>query len=106
LMDASKPKQERMAAFYRREDWFRVFTGSGNADIAQMITDFDKLGVIEERQGPTDLPVVPDKVWVESKPALADPVGSQHAATATGSGAEAARLAGRYKLRKFGKNQN
>lgn len=68
LMDSSQSPEKRRAAFLRREGWFRGFVKS-NA-IAQMITEFHKLGVVEERPGPADLPELPRAIWVESKPDL------------------------------------
>jgi hypothetical protein len=73
VMNPALPRAERMAAFYRRPDWFRVFPGNGLNDILRMIAEFHKLGIIEEREGPLDLPGVPSRVWVESKPDLPEP---------------------------------
>ena len=69
LMDGSKPETERREAFFKRPKWFRVLPG----DIAQMIDDFYKLGIIEEQPGPPDLPGIPKRMWVESKPSLPEP---------------------------------
>jgi hypothetical protein len=73
VMDTSKSEAVRLEAFYRRSDWFRGFPGDGLKDIEQMINEFHKLGVIEERAGPKDLPGVPSRLWVESKPDLPEP---------------------------------
>jgi hypothetical protein len=116
VIDTKKSNSERLAAFYRREDWFRVFGGNSNSDIAQMITEFDKLGIVESRPGPTDLASIPNEVLVESKPALPDPIpapAAAHAAAAAHAPAAApaaaaptdATLPARYRLRKFGKHR-
>ncbi|MFM0351108.1 LodA/GoxA family CTQ-dependent oxidase [Paraburkholderia sp. RL17-347-BIC-D] len=72
LMNSDKTFEERCMAFLQRKDWFRSF--NGHDEIEMMILNFHKLGIIEERLGPTDLPVIPRKVWVESKPALPAPM--------------------------------
>ena len=107
LMNSKLPAAKRLQAFHERSDWYRLFTGNNDTDIDQMITNFDKLGIVEERPGPTDLPGVPAKVWVESKP---EPVvlpqatlkrGTKTAKPATASSDSA--LPARYRLRTFGK---
>lgn len=108
LMDKDADPAQRIAAFQTRKDWFRVFDGNGMDDIAKMITAFDKLGIVEEREGPGDLSEVPSSVWVESKPGLVDP---EALPTATKSDADKARAEvmqaprARFKLRKFGRNR-
>ena len=81
VMDTANSQATRMEAFFRRLDWFRVFPGDD--DIQRMIAEFHKLGIVEERAGPKDLPGVPARVWVESKPGLPEPSGP----VATGVGA-------------------
>ena len=66
VMDSGKTQEERLSAFARRLDWFRIF-GNPDDNIDDMITKFDILGIIEERPGPTDLPGVPSRIWVESE---------------------------------------
>ncbi len=65
-MDATRPLAQRQAAFNTRRNWFRGLTRPN----AQMVTDFHKLGVIEERPGPTGIPQLPSLMLVESRPAL------------------------------------
>jgi hypothetical protein len=102
VMDTSLSQQARIDTFHSRVDWFRGFIGTGpNHDITQMITDFAKLGIIEERQGPEGLSGVPSRVWVESKPALPEP-GSDGVADAAASTSSASTFAGR-KLRQIGR---
>jgi hypothetical protein len=68
VMDPNAKPEARLAAFYRRENWFRIFNHLDETGIELMIKNFGKLGIVEERKGPSDLPVVPGKVWVESEP--------------------------------------
>ena len=65
VMDCSKTPEERLAAFGQRLNWFRMF--GSQSHIAEMITRFGLLGIVEEREGPTDLPGVPSRIWVESE---------------------------------------
>jgi hypothetical protein len=65
VLDSSKTPEERLSAFAQRLDWFRIF--GNQSHIAEMITKFDVLGIVEEREGPTDLPGVPSRIWVESE---------------------------------------
>jgi hypothetical protein len=102
LMDPQQSAGKRRAAFLRRLDWFRGF-GEVN-DIAQMIGDFHKLGVVEERPGPADLPDVPRIVWVESKPDL--PLPEDQEMMIPGTTAEKPTVPvtpTRYSLRRLGK---
>ncbi len=68
VMDTQATPEDRRAAFYRRDNWFRIFKPKEHSQIEVMIRNFDKLGMIEERSGPKDLPGVPERIWVESKP--------------------------------------
>jgi hypothetical protein len=95
VTDRKAATKDRLAAFYRRENWFRIFNNFNETDIELMIKEFGKLGIVEERTGPTDLPVVPDKVWVESEPgkvvsdpAIASKVRKALAAKSAKGGAE------------------
>jgi hypothetical protein len=98
VMDTTKASAERLQAFLRRKDWFRGFVGTDD-DIVQMITKFHKLGIIEERPGPSDLPGVPDRIWVESRPDLPEPPARPGGLLATATAP--AQFSGR-KLRRFG----
>ena len=101
VMNATLAPEARIEAFQTRVDWFRGFVGGGNSDIAQMITDFGKLGIIEERDGPQDLPGVPMRIWVESPPALPEP-GTPGVRAATATAESKAQFGGR-RLRQMGK---
>ena len=100
VMDRSRPQQERIELFHARFDWFRIFAGQGAPpQTTQMITKFAELGIIEERKGPDDLPGVPLRVWVESKPGLTDPDAGPPGPSQTPAGKSI--FAGRS-LRQFG----
>lgn len=96
VMDRNKSSEERMSAFARRLDWFRIF-GDPNTQIVTMIKQFDILGIVEEREGPSDLPGVPTRIWVESEPGVLS-----DAAKAVSSTNSESFPAGR-KLRRIGK---
>jgi hypothetical protein len=124
VLNTSLPREQRMDAFYERSDWYRLFVGNDDTDIDQMITNFDKLGIVEEREGPTDLAGVPAKVWVESVPepvvlpkdtlpkntllaAAPTALGSGIGGSSGGSQAESEQpLPARYRLRTFGKKSS
>lgn len=65
VMNDKESPEVRLSAFARRLKWFRMF--ANETRIAEMIKKFGLLGVIEERPGPTDLPGVPARIWVESE---------------------------------------
>jgi hypothetical protein len=69
VMNQKLPLDERVRAFYRRSTWFRVLKGGEIDQINQMINDFSKLGVVEERPGPQDHEF-PPTMLVESPPAM------------------------------------
>jgi hypothetical protein len=98
VINSNAPIKERLAAFHTRSDWFRGFHG---VKIEQMITEFHKLGIVEERPGVTDQANLPGTIWVESKPDLPLPE------EATGPGAlaksESPEHLARYSFRKLGK---
>lgn len=104
VMDSTAKPEDRLAAFYRRQNWFRIFNGFHESDIELMIQNFGKLGLIEEQNGPGDLPVVPAKLYVETTPGTVVPDVAPKAMAAT------ARDTSRHpasfeKLRKMGKRR-
>jgi L-Lysine epsilon oxidase N-terminal/L-lysine epsilon oxidase C-terminal domain len=89
--------RERLAAFHTRRDWFRGFHG---VKIEQMITEFHKLGIIEERPGVTDQANLPKAIWVESKPDL--PLPEEATDPGTVAKSESSQHLGRYSFRRLG----
>ncbi len=67
-VDPKLPLAQRQAAFARRRNWFRGFPVEN--DIADMVTGYHKLGLIEARPGATDGALLPAQMFVESRPAL------------------------------------
>ncbi|MDQ3928136.1 MAG: LodA/GoxA family CTQ-dependent oxidase, partial [Chloroflexota bacterium] len=68
VMDETKTREERLAAFQQRAVWFRVLEGEPLAQKNQMVHDFYKMGVIEVREGIPDDPYFPPQILVESRP--------------------------------------
>jgi hypothetical protein len=68
VMDETKTREERLAAFQERAVWFRVLEGDNSAQRNQMVHDFYKMGVIEVREGVADDPDFPAQILVESRP--------------------------------------
>jgi len=68
IVDPSKPREERIKAFGRRAVWLRGLGKNYLDAIDSMITNFGKLGVVEERPGVANDDFFPDQMMVESKP--------------------------------------
>ncbi len=68
VMDTSKPKEERLAAFNTRASWYRILGQDYLTQIANMVELFGDLGVVENRKGIADDPDFPSEMYVESKP--------------------------------------
>lgn len=72
VMDESRPREERLAAFKRREHWVRRMRGSAPEQILQSVAEFGDLGVIEARRGVKNDPELPEVMLVETlSPSLA-----------------------------------
>lgn len=55
VMDRSRPLRERRAAFRRRPLWDRfIFGPNGRPSLDLMVSDWAKMGVVEDRPGPGD----------------------------------------------------
>ena len=66
VMDESLPLSERLSAFATRAYWTRMLgTGNYTDQINTMIADFDKMGVVEVREGPSDHDNFPAVMEVE-----------------------------------------
>ncbi|HEY0069298.1 MAG TPA: LodA/GoxA family CTQ-dependent oxidase [Chloroflexia bacterium] len=71
VMDQSKDRDERIAAFRQRASWFRVLEGDSLEQKNQMVRDFGKMGVVEVREGIPNDPDLPPYIFVESRPEFA-----------------------------------
>ena len=68
VMDASRPLDERKAAFASRARWIAPLGRTSYTDqINNMIVGFDHLGVVEAREGPRDTDVFPAVIEVEDQ---------------------------------------
>ncbi len=68
VMDKTKPLAERRAAFANRAAWIEPLGSTSYTDqINNMIRDFDHLGVVEARPGPTDTDAFPSVIEVEDQ---------------------------------------
>jgi hypothetical protein len=103
LMDPTLSQEERRRAFQQRHKWYRVFD-QGN-DLELMLSQFDKLGLVERRPGPSDLRGFPRYIWVETKPALPDPASAPPIVAATTGPTGLVVQPRRRTLRKFGRNR-
>ena len=67
VMDESAPDEVRIEAFNRRDDWFRTLGNQGYVEqINNMIHHFDKMGVVETREGPSSR-LFPNTLQVEER---------------------------------------
>ena len=73
VIDEHRPIGERQAAFERRAVWLRWLDPDYLKAIAQMVTDFGKLGVVETWPGPADA-LFPAQILVESEVNYTDDV--------------------------------
>lgn len=64
LMDQGRPESERRDAYADREDWVARLTGDTSAQMYQMVAEFNEMGLLARRPGPTDLPGVPSELLV------------------------------------------
>lgn len=86
VVDTSRSDQERIAAYNGRQPWLRFVDGPDVAQVMQrMIDQFGDMGVIEARPGVTDIPELPDVMYVESLPA---PVADELRAAGIAAGIE------------------
>jgi len=69
VANQSLPLEQRVAAFFRRVEWPRLLGDQSTPyvdEITKMVTFFDKLGIVEKRQGVKDDPNFPPEMYVES----------------------------------------
>jgi len=58
--------EHRLEAFYERRNWYFPLTKYGSDEMTSMVSHFGEMGVVERRDGPTDLPGVPAVLYVET----------------------------------------
>ena len=78
VMDAGNPRAVRLKAFNERAVWYRVLSQDYFEAIAQMISDFGKLGIVEAQPGVKSDPEIPETIYVESKPDFPNVEGISH----------------------------
>jgi len=66
VVDETLPREERLAAFSRRETWTRLLRGGAAHQMEQMVSIFGHMGVVEVREGVADDPELPPVMMVES----------------------------------------
>jgi hypothetical protein len=77
IIDPSTPMAEREAAFFTRANWYRWLAGGQVQQMNQMVSDFDKLAVVEHREGPHD-GSFPAVMFVESLPRFTHDADDHH----------------------------
>ncbi|GGA38448.1 LodA/GoxA family CTQ-dependent oxidase [Okeania sp. KiyG1] len=66
VMDQSRSLEVRRQAFYKRSNWFRTLgNGNNESKLNNMIAYFDRMGIVEVFDGPTDVSDFPAKIQVE-----------------------------------------
>jgi L-lysine epsilon oxidase-like protein len=97
VMDKELPLAERLAAFARRASWLEPLGDKSYTDqINNMITHFDRMGVVEQRDGPESSPF-PAEMQVQELPASAAELMPKSASR----DAEQLDLSGIEKVRRF-----
>lgn len=69
VLDERLPLAQRLKHMSYRQFWLRdIDVGTSNGRRALMVTDWDKMGIVTERPGPTDHEQsgLPDRFWVET----------------------------------------
>ncbi len=69
VMDLSRSREERLAAFNNRAWWTRGLPSDVAAAMMKMVADFADMGVVEGRPSIPFDPDFPAVIWVESIPA-------------------------------------
>jgi hypothetical protein len=71
VVDAERPREERLAAYNRRASWFRFIDDAGGPiaeRMKRMVAHFAAQGILEARPGVPDDPDFPDLMLVETVP--------------------------------------
>jgi len=67
VMDATLPRDERLAAFNKRSDWDRTLGVGYQQQLVNMVEHFDRQGIVEVRPGIADDPDIPPVMQVEDR---------------------------------------
>lgn len=67
LMDSSQSEDTRRAAFHRRASWYAPLAKYGSDEMTSMVSHFGEMGVVERRDGPADLPGIPQMPYVSAE---------------------------------------
>lgn len=67
VMDVSQTEEARRAALHRRASWYAPLAKYGSDEMMSMVSHFGEMGVVERRDGPTDLPGVPEALYVSAE---------------------------------------
>lgn len=70
VRDTSQDLDQRRKYFNLREDWLRAFSVPFKKKINEFVTEWDKVGIVVPRPGPTDDPSFPTTMLVEMDNAL------------------------------------
>jgi hypothetical protein len=74
VMDVSRSREVRVAAFYRRLNWLRyIINDSSGQSLQRMVESWYQLGLVAERPGPLDLPELPELMKVETSVTFTTP---------------------------------
>lgn len=74
VMDTTQPRAVRLAAFYNRPNWLRnIIDNDKIASLQRMVDFWFKLGLVNERPGPADLPELPPLMKVETSNTFTTP---------------------------------
>lgn len=70
VIDESRPREERIAAYTRRASWYRFIDHAPTVAkrMERMIAHFGAQGIVEAMPGVSDDPVFPETIYVESLP--------------------------------------
>jgi hypothetical protein len=71
VIDITQPVEVRRAAYHNRRSWYYPLGGTTGLDeMERMVTQFARLGIVEQRPGPQDgaIPELPNFLYVETLP--------------------------------------
>jgi hypothetical protein len=66
VVDTTRSREERIAAFNRRPHWIRALKGPAPQVMLEMVAHFSAMGIVEARLGVPSDPDFPETIYVES----------------------------------------